>query len=105
MRSIFGNVREHAGLQSALPSPAAMEELAMQVLTSVLLSQPVWLMRLRRPQSCGPSPAHSMHSSRPSRALNPQPASALAADGSSEYSGGWRNEQRHGYGVLHQVGS
>lgn len=31
-------------------------------------------------------------------------APALAADGSSEYSGGWRNEQRHGYGVLHQVG-
>lgn len=26
-----------------------------------------------------------------------------AADGSSEYSGGWRNEQRHGYGVLYQV--
>lgn len=27
----------------------------------------------------------------------------FAADGSSEYSGGWRNEQRHGYGVLYQV--
>lgn len=28
-----------------------------------------------------------------------------AADGSFEYSGGWKDEQRHGYGVLFQVGA